>query len=564
MHKSFPVRRFNRLLLPATLLTVLDFLMVFFNAVIAGNMTGESGLAAIELVSPLVFMVEFFSSMLGQGTSYLYDQALGEADEKKANQFWGQGVLTTAGAGVLLAGFIMLFRPLFFRIYNADAEIIAHARQYLNIMLLDFLIEPYYFLIYEMVFSDGDEKLSLLTNLTHIPIQLGLSVPLCGRLGLPGIALAQVISKIISLGMFSLHFFRKCNTMRFTWFFSWRMLKDVVAISMADAVLNLCWMGTQMILNKLTLVWFGSKLLPVITILCSVFELCLLFDGIGAAFAPLVNIYFGEKNFRPLRILLRHSFFVSLIEGCAATAILFAVAPLLPAFYGLTDPALARETVRALRVLAFSFPGIVIVFDISSAYVMTDHGGLATLMVIISHFAGNVLTALVIGRRLGTAGLSLSYVLAPIIALLVFVPILKQRRGQYVLPWLITKPSENMLYLDGAGEPEQIISMRDAAEAFLIDRGMKKKAQIAMMLIEELGMLLLEKNRKKIALEFTVTVDGDEVMLSERDSGEIFDVTEQDAAVINFRGYFVDRLLKTVSRKRHMVSMGFNRNLFRF
>ncbi len=217
-----------------------------------------------------------------------------------------------------------------------------------------------------------------------------------------------------------------------------------------------------------------------------------------------------------------------------------------------------------MRVLAFSFPGIVVVFDISSAYVMTDHGGLASLMVVISHFAGNVLTAALIGKRLGMVGFSLSYVFAPIIAILVFIPVLKLWRKQYTLPWLIAKPSGNMLYLNGVGEAEQIISMRDAAEAFLIKQGMKQKAATAMILIEELGMLLLEKNQKKIALEFTITVQDNKVIISERDTGVIFDVTDQDAAMFSFRNYFVDCLLKKVFRKQHLVSVGLNRNLFRF
>lgn len=560
---SFGARKFNKLILSASLLTVLDFLIVFLNSVVVGNLLGMDGLAAMDLVNPLEFLVEFVSAAIGIGTSYLYDQAIGEENEHRAGQIWGQGVILTVAVGALVAGATALMQGRYFTFFDAGETVISQARPYYRLMMIDFFMEPFYYLIYEMVFMDGDEKLSLVTNLAHIPVQIGLTLILCRRMGLAGVALAGIISKVVSIGMFSIHFFRKCNTMKFILYFSFRSVREVLTISLTDAVLNLCWTGTQMVLNKLTLVRFGAEYLPLYTILYSTFELCLFFDGIGEAFAPIANVYIGEKNYKPLNQLFNYSLYFALIEGIAAGIVMFLAAPLFPGIYNVTEPEMAEQVVRSLRILALSFPAISVIFDVSSAYVMTDRVGMATGMVVLAHFAGNVLSALALCGILGFDGITLSYVIAPVLSILVFSLILRKRDPALVKPWLTPLPAENMLCVDGPGTVEGILEMRDEVGEFLKRNGRGDRANSAMVLVEELGMLLAEKNKKKIWLEYTVTVNEDGISLSERDSGEIIDIMEEDSPITRFRDYFIECFLQTVRNKRHTVAIGFNWNTFR-
>ena len=46
--------------------------------------------------------------------------------------------------------------------------------------------------------------------------------------------------------------------------------------------------------------------------------------------------------------------------------------------------------------------------------------------------------------------------------------------------------------------------------------------------------------------------------------GEIFDITDEDSDLINFRHYIVERIMTQPDVKMHMVATSFNKNFFHF
>lgn len=74
-------------------------------------------------------------------------------------------------------------------------------------------------------------------------------------------------------------------------------------------------------------------------------------------------------------------------------------------------------------------------------------------------------------------------------------------------------------------------------------------------------MLILEKNpNKKIWAECTLIVIDDSVKVILRDSGVIFDLTDEDAAVSSIRQYVVSNMLVVPDHKAYITTTGYNRN----
>ena len=90
-------------------------------------------------------------------------------------------------------------------------------------------------------------------------------------------------------------------------------------------------------------------------------------------------------------------------------------------------------------------------------------------------------------------------------------------------------------------------------------------AQRAALMVEEVFMTVRERNlgRKRILGEVTLDLN-DGVVMTLRDDGVIFDITDADAKVSSLRTYLVASVMRQQQGRLNMVTAGFNRNVFRF
>ena len=69
-------------------------------------------------------------------------------------------------------------------------------------------------------------------------------------------------------------------------------------------------------------------------------------------------------------------------------------------------------------------------------------------------------------------------------------------------------------------------------------------------------------NRKRILGEVTLDLN-DGVVMTLRDDGVIFDITDADAKVSSLRTYLVASVMQRQRGRVNLVTTGFNRNVFR-
>ena len=61
-----------------------------------------------------------------------------------------------------------------------------------------------------------------------------------------------------------------------------------------------------------------------------------------------------------------------------------------------------------------------------------------------------------------------------------------------------------------------------------------------------------------------ISYEEDSVVVVERDSGELFDITDPDLDVKSLSGYVLSGFMDTQKEKTYLVTTGYNRNIFRF
>ena len=95
----------------------------------------------------------------------------------------------------------------------------------------------------------------------------------------------------------------------------------------------------------------------------------------------------------------------------------------------------------------------------------------------------------------------------------------------------------------------------------------KKEANHAGLFVEEIGLTILEKNKqakKPILIELSLFYEEDSVLIEERDSGQLFDLTDSDNQVKGLSSFVLSGLMKAHDEKKYLVTTGYNRNMIRF
>lgn len=65
-------------------------------------------------------------------------------------------------------------------------------------------------------------------------------------------------------------------------------------------------------------------------------------------------------------------------------------------------------------------------------------------------------------------------------------------------------------------------------------------------------------------MEISLSFEKDSVLVIERDSGELFDLTDPDLQVEGLSGFILSGLMEAQKEKAYLVTTGYNRNMIRF
>lgn len=428
------------------------------------------------------------------------------------------------------------------------------------------LVMPIYVTMVDMVYCDGDELICNLSYVIQVVGNILSSIILCRVMGIAGVSLGSVIGCVLSMSMLIIHFFRKCSSLRFAWFISFKTLSDVVKFSMVDAGMYLFLAIQLLVFNKLIIHNFGSEYLPVLTVVTSLVEMTVIFDGLGQALEPLVAVYNGEGNTKGISASMKIAGKLAVIEGIAATVMVLVFAGLFVRLFGVSDPVLVSMAKTAVRIVAFSMPFASLCFLFTSYFLLLKRIGLAFFISMLNNLILPLMLAVPLGIIAGIngiwAGIMLSYILTVAGGALIVYRI----KGELTFPLLIDPAQDQKvcIFNDRITEKD-IIDMRDRAEAFLKEKKVQERTIMnVMLIIEDACLLIGEKNKGKTVTCECTLITGDEITMILRDDGVIFDITDADAHVSSLRQYVVAGIMEKQEIKKYLKTSGLNRNVFRF
>ena len=537
----------------ATLLSMSD-------RILAGLMLGPEAISAINLVCPAYMFGTFVAGMISIGAAFIFSRALGEFDKEKADSVFGLSVTYSTILGILLGIAMLVFRRQYFDYLGVSEEIEEIALKYYYWIVLVNVLYPIRMVLSEFVTNEGDE---LLTSLSYFAQLIGnflLSIILCRLIGIAGIALGTVAGTVIAIAINGCHFFRKGNNLHYRFCVNFRLLCDVLKGSLADSILYLLMAVTDYFLNYLVVAKYTEESLPILSVATVIIHLTIIFDGIGTGFAPLINVYQGEKNYKVCENLMDHVIKVAIAEGIVTMLIFFFGAPLIVKLFGELSPFIYSESVIAVRIISLLMPGAAVLINVISLYNICGHEYATSIIECFEQTIMVVLFTYLFSAFFGMRGLWIGYVVAVYIVIAACILILPRVWGKEKFPWFLPDTGIFMETFDVVISPENIVELNEKITNILEQKDVGMKTSIRMQLIiEELGMSIFDKNGKKeILSEWTISVDND-VRLVIRYEGKAIDFTGETEEDASIRSMVLSNLMAQQEKKQFLMSTGFNR-----
>jgi hypothetical protein len=312
---------------------------------------------------------------------------------------------------------------------------------------------------------------------------------------------------------------------------------------------------------------YGEAGLITLAVVVSLIEFAVVMDGVGMALQPLIGTYFGERNHQLIRRVMRSGVKAAVVEGIVATLFIWAFARQFCALFGISGGAALDPSISALRIVSLGFTFCSLVSFTTSYYMLIDHIGMATCFACLQN--GLLYMALpILGSTLfGINGMWAGFAVAPILTLICAYLFVYLHFGQGNFPFLLKDMDTEILVLDDTLSPETTVRLSEAvSESLIAHRYPNQAANHAALFVEETGLIILEKNeqaKKPVLVELSVFFEDDSVLIIQRDSGELFDLTDPKLEIRGLSGFVIEGLKKSHEEMAYLVTTGYNRNMIR-
>ena len=571
MHKAKKVRalmsrKFYTMLFGGTLSVMVVAVLLMVDSIIAGAIIGADAVSGITLVTPLYFMSAFFGSIFSLGVPIIYSADMGRFKKKEADKVFGFGLLMSLLLGVVLLLVTIFFSDNYIFSHNPTDAVAEQAREYVVWMKFAFLCLPLQMLMSGIVYADGDERISVLASIVQGGGNLAGVIVLGYFMGIRGIGLASFVSTALSLVVLCLHLFKKSNSLHINLYFSFRLLFKVLRYSIIDAGSFLFIAAFTAAMNIFISAHFGAEYLILVSVISLGREFEMVFDGVGEAITPIISVYLGEECYPGVKRIYKLALKTAIIEGLAVTLLQIAFAPFIPTVLGITDAALAEISTYGLIISAVGSTFISLLYLLTSYYLLIDKIALGLLVSALRDVLAAVPLFILLGSIFGVYGFFAGLMLAPIVSWLGTVLYLRIRYGKSA-PLLLRdrERGKDSLIFDLMLNPDSVVEVRDKIGEALDKHGYDRRTvNRAMLLFEELFMLLIEKNGEgKYYGECVLQLGRKSIRMITRDTGVKFDLADSDMEVMSLRSYVVSNVAESISnQKQHLVTMSLNRNAF--
>lgn len=431
----FTTKRLLRFTLSPIIMMVFTSIYGVVDGLFVSNFVGDSALASINIVMPMLMILSAFGFMLGTGGSAEVAKTMGEGRDEDAKNYFTLLTIAVVVLGIVLTvGVLVFVKPLCF-LLGANETLIDNCVIYAVICIIG--NTPYMLQTFFQSFFITAEKpklgmvLTIASGVTNMVLDwLFVAV---FQWGIAGAALATTIGTALG-GIIPLFYFAGKNTSRLHFVkphLNGRMILRSCINGSSEMVSNASRALTTFLFNIQLMRLVGNDGVTAITVMQYVnFVFIAVMIGFSVGVAPVVGYHYGAENHDETKNLFHICTRFILVTSVAMFALAQATAVPLVHIFTQSD-ALFTLTLDGFRIFALSFLVVGVNVFASAYFTALCNGKISALIAFIRTIVFEVGAVLILPIFFGVNGVWMALPVAEGLCMLVSITCLVVYRKRY-------------------------------------------------------------------------------------------------------------------------------------
>lgn len=351
-----------QLAVPTVLAQIVNLLYNMVDRIYVGRIpeTGSVALAGLGVAFPIILLISAFAALVGMGGAPQASIAMGQKDDKKANEILGNSTAFLILLAIsLFAVFWVIRRPVLM-MFGASETTLPYADDYLKIYLLGTLSVQISLGLNQFISCQGFAKTSMVTVLIGAVLNIILD-PIfiyVFNMGVKGAAWATILSQTVSAVWVFLFLCGKKSILKLrlsTIRLDPKILKPVLALGLSPFIMQATECLVQLTFNTGMQRYGDDYYVGAMTILFSVSQMLFLpMQGLSQGATPIISYNYGAGNPQRVKKAFRLMLTASVIFSFCATGIILLFPHAFISMFS-NDPEIIRIGSYGIRIYTFGF-----------------------------------------------------------------------------------------------------------------------------------------------------------------------------------------------------------------
>lgn len=360
--------------IPAIIAMLLSAVVTVTDGYFTGNYVGKDALAAVNLGLPIVYLMLSCGLMVGVGGSVMAGIQNGGGQKEKCRQVFNQ----TAATALLVSAAVSLLTGIFFeavkRFLGVNTELAVYFTEYYRVMLLYYPVMVLNSVLSMFIRTEGKPRYGMAVTVIGVVVNVVFNAVFIRLgLGIRGIALASVVSGLVSLALSLLFFIRYARICRFAgFFFDGLVLRDTIMNGSSEFVGEMASCIALFCYNRVILRLTGAEGVSAFAIAgYTIFVFSMIVMGFGQGMSPLVSFAYGAGDYTLADDFRKQTVRIVLCAGVCFSAVMLLGLDRYSSFF-VKDEAVKHMVKEGIPFLVVAF--LLMGFNIIASIYLTSCG----------------------------------------------------------------------------------------------------------------------------------------------------------------------------------------------
>lgn len=410
---------FGQFFFPTLLGMVFNMAFIITDGIFVGHGIGPQGLAAINLVGPIMMLINGLGMMFGVGVSVVAAIHLAKGNTKAARLNTTQAFIAGTMVSVLIGTLCYCFPHTVLTLLGADGTLYGPAYEYYIWFLPTCLLMMIETIGLFVIRLDGSPRYAMLSNMIPALVNIALDYIFifpC-HWGLMGASLATDIGGLVGVLMVAYYMFFRSKTLRFhrikrslkSLQLSLRNVGYMVRMGASGLVGELAVAVMMLTGNLMFKRLLGDDGISAYSIACYLFPLVyMIYSAVAQSAQPIISFNHGARLTARVHKTLSFSLKVSIALGLAVSAVFFLFPSGVISIFLDNGTAAGTIATNGLPFYAAGFVFMAINICVVGYYQSVERAGLAVMLTLLRGIVFLVAAFVLLPTLLGEKGLWLA------------------------------------------------------------------------------------------------------------------------------------------------------------